>query len=98
MRQYPIEGRLPIMIFREGKSFVSYAPNLDLSSCGDTQEEAKRNLGDAIAILIEECLKDGTLEDVLRSCGWREKRKPSRQWLPPEFEFSQIPIATHGKK
>ena len=93
-----IEGELPALLIKEGDVFVSYAPDLDLSSCGDSQEEAKNNLREAIVIFVEECLEDGTLDEVLTSLGWHRERKPSGRWIPPHFEFAQIPIAIAAKK
>ena len=31
------------LIFKEDKAFVAYCPELDISSCGDSVENAKKN-------------------------------------------------------
>lgn len=38
--------------FKEGKTYVAYVPELDLSSCGSTKEEARKNIRDAVRGLI----------------------------------------------
>jgi predicted RNase H-like HicB family nuclease len=50
------------VIFREGKVFVAHCRELDVSSCGDTVEEARRNLKTAVRLFLEEAKK-------LRSAG-----------------------------
>jgi predicted RNase H-like HicB family nuclease len=37
-----------VHIFKEGNTFVAYAPELDLSSCGDTTDEARKNISNAV--------------------------------------------------
>ena len=50
----------------EDHQFVSYCPELDVSSCGDTIEEALDNLGEAIEVQISELGDLGYLERVFR--------------------------------
>lgn len=33
-----------VHIFKEGKTYVAYVPELDLSSCGTTKNEASKNI------------------------------------------------------
>ncbi len=49
--------------------YVSYCPELDISSCGEDVEQAKTNLLEAIHINIEETQKIGTFEQFLEECG-----------------------------
>jgi len=71
-----------IEIFKEGDIYVVLSPELNVSSFGDTIEDAKRSIKEAIEAFIEECERMGTLEDVLEESGfsrindsWRS-RKP----------------------
>ena len=41
------------IIEREGASFAALCPELDVASQGDSVEEARANLGEAIAHLLE---------------------------------------------
>ena len=68
---------------REKDSFIAFTPALDLSTCGRTLEEAKKNFAEALVIFFEECLRMGTLNDVLESCGWVKSRKNG--WEPPAY-------------
>ncbi|HOI69451.1 MAG: hypothetical protein PHN90_12120 [Methanothrix sp.] len=56
--------------FREDDLFVGLAPELDVSSFGESLEEAKRSLEEAAQAFVEECEAMGTLEEVLREAGF----------------------------
>ena len=75
---------LPVVVFKEDDAFVAYTPALDLSTCGDTYEEAQRNFHEAVTLFFAECVSRGTLEDALASLGWRKTGKPSDGWVPPQ--------------
>jgi len=64
--------RLTEEIWKEGKMYVSYCPELDISSCGKDVQQAKKNLLEAITINIEETKKMGTFEQFLEDCGLEE--------------------------
>lgn len=59
-----------IELFEEGDVYVALSPELNVSSFGDTIEEAKASLRQAIKLFIEECREMGTLEDVLEESGF----------------------------
>lgn len=48
---------------KEGKMYVSYAKELDVSSCGRTIKEAKKNLIEAVECFLETAEEMGTLEE-----------------------------------
>ena len=64
--------RLTEEIWKEGNMYVSYCPELDVASCGEDVEQAKKNLMEAIIINIEETKKLGTLEQFLEESGLEE--------------------------
>ncbi len=41
--------------------FIAYTPELDVASCGPTEEKARANLREAASILLEEIQKKGQL-------------------------------------
>ncbi len=45
------------LIEREGEGFVALCPELDVASQGDTVEEAKRNLQEALELFFETASK-----------------------------------------
>ena len=61
--------RLTEEIWKEGNMYVSYCPELDISSCGEDVQQAKNNLLETIMINIEETKKMGTFEQFLEDCG-----------------------------
>lgn len=56
-------------IWKEGNMYVSYCPELDISSCGENVQQAKKNLLEAIHININETHKMGTFEQFMDECG-----------------------------
>lgn len=51
---------IKIIIDKRSKDapFVAYTPELDTTSCGPTEEKARKNLQEAVAILLEEVNKN----------------------------------------
>jgi predicted RNase H-like HicB family nuclease len=79
-----MESKLPVIFLKEDRAFIAYTPALDLSTCGETIEEAKANFEQAVKIFFQECTKRGTLEDVLISLGWKKSTTRPQTWQPPE--------------
>jgi predicted RNase H-like HicB family nuclease len=73
---------LRLEIFKEGDLYVALSPELNVSSFGETVEDAKRSIKEALEAFIEECEKMGTLEAILEESGFSrindswESRKP----------------------
>jgi predicted RNase H-like HicB family nuclease len=51
-------------VWKEGATFVSYAPELDVSSCGKSVAEARAHLREAVTLFLEECSRRGTLNKI----------------------------------
>lgn len=62
-----------VQVWKEGKAYVAYAPDLDVSSCGDTLGEAKSRLREAVGLFLEQAARMGTLQEILAEAGF-EKR------------------------
>ncbi|MEI7637244.1 MAG: hypothetical protein WCJ37_08050 [Syntrophus sp. (in: bacteria)] len=71
------------IVFQEGKTYVSYSPKLDVSSCGGTVEDARNNLKTAIRLFLEEAEKMGTLEDILSESGYEKAERGD--WMAPRL-------------
>ncbi len=88
--------KLTVFIFREGDKYIAYTPALDLSTCGDSSEQAKRRFEEIVKIFFEEIIEMGTLDTVLEECGWRKEKELDKRWIPPEIDHSveevKIPI------
>lgn len=65
--------------FKEGDLYVGLSPELTVSSFGDTLDEAKRSLQEAVEAFVEECEAMGTFHEVMEEAGF-EKR--GDRWLP----------------
>lgn len=71
-----------VHIFKEGKTFVAYVPELDVSSCGSTDEEARKNIRDAVNGFLETAGDMGTLDEILEEAGYERE---GDTWRAPEF-------------
>ena len=70
-----MEIQFTTRVFKEGRSFVAHALELDVSSCGGTKERALKNLKEAVRLFLEEAEKMGTLDRILEEAGY-SKRGP----------------------
>ncbi len=68
----PMEIQFTTRVFKDGRSFVAHALELDVSSCGGTKERAVRNLKTAVRLFLEEADRMGTLDQILREAGYRQ--------------------------
>ncbi len=68
--------------FKEDATFVAYVPELDLSSCGATREDAMRNIGDAVQGFLESSANHGSLDLILEESGYRHN---GTAWESPEY-------------
>ncbi|MCL4492386.1 MAG: type II toxin-antitoxin system HicB family antitoxin [Nitrospirae bacterium] len=82
----PIE--FDVIVFRENETYVAYCPELDISSCGKSVENAKEMLKTAVRLFIEEAEKMGTLEDILEESNY--KKDESGKWLPPKLIATEL--------
>jgi predicted RNase H-like HicB family nuclease len=57
-------------LWKEENMYASYCPELDIASCGETVDQAKKNLKEVILINLEEAQKIGTLEKLLQEAGF----------------------------
>lgn len=94
MKSIPMQFSLPIAILKEGDSFVAYTPALDLSTSGDTFEEAQKNFVEAVNIFFEELIEMKTIDEVLAGLGWQ---KQNNIFSPPivvsnQTESFSIPL------
>lgn len=68
--------------FKEGNKFVAYVPELDVSSCGSTNEEAGKNIREAVQAFLQISAEMGTLQDILEEAGYIRE---GDSWRAPEF-------------
>lgn len=73
MKKARIQFALPVSILRENDSFIAYTPALDLSTVGDTFEEAKKRFEEAVQLFFEEIMEEGKMDQALTELGWRKQ-------------------------
>ena len=76
------------IIFKEEGTFIGYCPKLDVSSCGNTIDEARKNLKTAVRLFLEEAEKMGTLEDILKESGYEKTNL--NHWMTPRVIATEL--------
>ncbi len=61
------------MIRKEEKGYSAFCPEFEVASCGDTIEEAKKNLIEAVELYLESAQDLGILKDTLEEAGFSEE-------------------------
>lgn len=85
------EVQLTTEVWKEGAMYVAYAPQLDISSCGETVEDARKNIKEATELFLEGAAENGTLSQVLEEAGFSF----DSEWRAPElvaFEKMRVPL------
>ncbi len=89
-----IIGKVPVMYFMDGRKVVAFSPPLDLSTCGDTEEQARARFIEAATIFLDEIIEMGTVDDVLTECGWKKRTINNKSsWSPPVYRQELVKIA-----
>ena len=75
-----------IQLWKEGDTYVARAVPLDVMSCGDTPEEARKNLAEAVDLFLKTASAHGTLVEVLEECGYVRQ---GDEWRAPRLLLSE---------
>lgn len=67
---------LPIKIVHRKRWYVASCPALDIVTQGGTADKAKDNLREALFLFLGSCLERGTLQQVLKDCGFEQVAVP----------------------
>lgn len=76
------------IVFQEETTYVAHCPELDVSSCGQTLDQARQNLKTAVRLFLEEAEKLGTLEDILQECSFSMNTKGV--WRSPRLVSTEV--------
>lgn len=88
-----VDIKIPIEVFPEGDMFISYAPTFDVSSQGESVNEAREHLIDALTGFILTCHEMGTLSQVMKESGFVPCALPDLDGdADPDVEFIDIPL------
>jgi predicted RNase H-like HicB family nuclease len=74
-----MEIELHIDYFEEDGTIVALCPELQVSSFGDTLDEAEKSIKEALDLFFEGCETLGTTNEVLEESGFT---KAGDQWIP----------------
>ena len=93
-----MEIQSTIRIFKEGRTFVAHALELDVASCGGAKEKALKNLKEAVRLFLEEAEKMGTLSQILGEAGYtkRNAKMASPKFISVQRVSLPLPL-THAK-
>lgn len=85
-----------LQVWKENHTYVAYAPELDVSSCGDSLGQAKTRLREAVSLFLEEASRLGTLGDILSQAGFARQGNTYRPYrvLTREKVRLAVPVAS----
>lgn len=86
--EFPIT--IKILYEKEAKDtpYVAYIAEFDLSSCGKTEEEARKNVKEALQLVLEEVKSQGKLDEYLKEAGVNSKKSLFPKVIFEPFKFS----------
>ena len=61
------------IVWKESEGYVSKCPELGVASCGDTFDDAVKNLREAVELYLENAKDLGIIEDLEESLTTKEK-------------------------
>ena len=85
---------LPAQVKKKGKWYVSSCPLLDVFSQGETKGKALKNLIEALRGFLISCYERGTLDEVLKDCGFKPIAKGEFKVVPfpQKYETVSVPL------
>jgi hypothetical protein len=78
-----IECTLPLIIFKEDNSYISYCPALDLSGYGETESEANKSFEEVLLEYFRYTVHKSTLATDLKKRGWTIRKNLRKCPIPP---------------
>ncbi len=86
-----ITMKLPVKVKKSGDWFIASCPILDVSTQGKTKDKALSNLTEALTMFLVSCFERGTLDAVLKECGFKPLERGARA-SRPKWDMVDIPI------
>jgi predicted RNase H-like HicB family nuclease len=84
-----LTAKLPIQITKKAKWFVAWCPALDVASQGETEDAARKNIAEALFMFLRSCFERGTLDAVLKECGFESAVGQDWESQPVEPDVGQ---------
>jgi predicted RNase H-like HicB family nuclease len=82
----------PIEVKKEVQYYLASCPTLDVWACGNTQKSAVDNLKDTLQLFLTHCFDKGTLEIVLKGCGFTSLKKSLRRDAAYKIDDIDVPL------
>jgi predicted RNase H-like HicB family nuclease len=94
MRKVAVQISLsvPARIKKRQKWFVASCPVFDVVSQGETEEHANKNLAEALTLFFLSCHERGTLDAVLKECGFQPAYPPRTARKITSSSYIEVPI------
>ena len=84
---------LTMIVRKEREKYSSWCPELDVASQGDTIEEARRNLQEAVELHVETMVQEGELNQLLSTIGLTQRDLKKDVLFSESFSGSlEIPL------
>jgi len=71
-----------VQIWKEGNQFVAHAMPLDVMSSGETADEARKALDEAVHLFLVTAIDMGNLEELLQDSGYELS---GGKWVSPSW-------------
>jgi predicted RNase H-like HicB family nuclease len=87
--------KFTIHVWQEGSQFIAHAMPLDVLSAGNTPDEAKKALDEAVRLFLRTASDMGTLQEILEECGYQCDKGTcvSPEWIAIERHTSMIGLS-----
>ena len=82
----------PIEVKKEVRYYFASCPTLDVWACGKTQVDAVKNLKDTLQLFLAHCFDRGTLEMVLKGCGFTSLKQSLFQDTACQIDEMEVPL------
>ena len=82
----------PIEVKKEVRYYLASCPTLDVWACGKTQLSAVESLKDTLQLFLTHCFDHGTLEIVLKGCGFTSLKKSLSQDSARRLNEIDVPL------
>lgn len=84
--------KLAIQVRKKKELYVSSCPALDVFSQGETEKKAVDNIKEAASLFLASCYERGTLEQVLKECGFKPAPRTAHSKAKGTKEIS-VPLS-----
>ena len=87
-----------LLVLDESGQYVAYCSALELSSYGDTEEEARQAFEESLRFFAADTVRRGTLDQLLLAFGWRVLKKPAAVHEPPRFPLELLNAPSRSRR